>query len=68
MNATSPVGALTEKLGVLQRELETLGFSLDSRGNREATDVALAVSARIEELRQGCGVAAGPLNLHETSL
>jgi hypothetical protein len=77
MSATSSVGTLVEKLCVLQRELEVLGFALDSRGSREAADVALATSARIGELRDDCGAAnsgendvrmepACPLNLHET--
>ena len=65
------------KLGVLQRELETLGFALDSRGSREAADVALATSARLGELREDCGAGdfsvsdvrmepACSVNLHET--
>jgi hypothetical protein len=77
MSTRSSVGILAEKLGVLQRELETLGFALDSRGSREAADVALITSARIGELRDDCGpdgflennvrkAAAPSLNLHNT--
>lgn len=55
MNAMSSSATLVEKLGVLQRELETLGFALDSRGSREAADVALGVAAQIGELRADCG-------------
>lgn len=58
MNASPTVDALAEKLGMLQLELEALGFALDSRGCREAADVALATSARIGALREDCGVAS----------
>lgn len=77
MNARSSEDALIEKLCVLQRELEALGFALDSRRSREAADVALVTSARIGELRDDCGAVnsggdevrtepACPLNVHET--
>jgi hypothetical protein len=55
---------LLAKLGALQRELETLGYALDSRGSREAADVALTTSARIEELRGEC--AADCHLVHDT--
>lgn len=41
---------LHAKLETLQVELESLGFSLDRRGRREAADVAAAVGARVGEL------------------
>ncbi|HEY8933276.1 MAG TPA: hypothetical protein VIM44_08195 [Rariglobus sp.] len=45
------VRELHAKLETLQAELETLGFSLDRRGSREAADVANTVGARVGELR-----------------
>ena len=45
------VRELHVKLETLQAELETLGFSLDRRGSREAADVANTVGARVGELR-----------------
>lgn len=41
---------LHAKLETLHDELETLGFSLDSHGSREAADVAATVGARVAEL------------------
>lgn len=76
MTANFSDHTLAEKLGLLQRELEALGFALDSRGSREAADVALVTSARIGELREGRGGGKfdendvrmepdSPLNVHE---
>lgn len=44
------VRELHAKLETLQVELESLGFSLDRRGRREAADVATAVGVRVGEL------------------
>lgn len=41
---------LHAKLETLQTELESLGFSLDRHGSREAADVAASVGARVGEL------------------
>jgi hypothetical protein len=62
MSTLSSPGVVAKKLGALQRELETLGFALDSRGCREAADVALTASARIGELREDCEAGAGTQN------
>lgn len=48
---TATASDLAAKIGALQIELEALGFALDSRGSREAADVAMATSARLVELR-----------------
>ncbi|CAM2847781.1 hypothetical protein [Rariglobus hedericola] len=61
MNTAKARNLMTE-LGAFQRELETLGFALDSRGSREAADVALTASARIGALREECEAEDYPEN------
>jgi hypothetical protein len=42
--------ALLEKLGSLRAELAELAFTLDREGSREAADLAMVTSARLDEL------------------
>ena len=50
VDSTQP--AIADKLDALRAELAELAFNLDNQGRADASDVAMMLSARLEELKE----------------